>query len=64
MSISYIWMPLIFILSEAKRFGWRWVIAAVSPSDEEVLILDPHKAKLGREFRLAKEALIKTLFYG
>ena len=46
--------------AEAKRLGWRWVIAAVS-ENSEVTILDPHKAKKAREVRISEDARIENL---
>ena len=43
--------------ADAARFGWRWLIAAVTP-DAEVLLLDPAGAAVGREIRLGREAQI------
>lgn len=45
--------------ADAKRFGWRWAIAAVT--DGDVLVLDPRRAKKGREVRLDAAARIDNL---
>ena len=47
--------------AEAKRFGWQWVIAAVSPSAGNVQMLDPYQAHIGREVRLTKDTIIENL---
>lgn len=59
-------LPLRFTKSEwarmgadAKRLGWRWVIAAVD--ETEVRILDPERAKKGREVRLDADATIDNV---
>jgi AAA+ ATPase superfamily predicted ATPase/Holliday junction resolvase len=44
---------------DAKRFGWRFVIAAVS--EETVTILDPSKARRAKEVRLTQGATIDNL---
>ncbi len=62
-------LPLRFTLAawnrmeaEAKRFGWRWVVGAVEPPPgEAVAVLDPAKARMGREVRLGTEATIPNL---
>ena len=46
--------------ADAERWGWRWVIAAVDP-DGLVRMLDPTKARRGREMRLAEDATIDDL---
>lgn len=60
-------LPLRFSKSEwkrmdadAKRWGWRWAIAAVDP-DGTVSMLDPARARRGRELRLGPEASIENL---
>jgi hypothetical protein len=45
---------------DAKRFGWRWVVAAVNPR-EGVLILDPTKARKGRQVTMNDAAAIENL---
>jgi hypothetical protein len=48
--------------SDAGRFGWLWVIAAVKPSEEHrLLLLDPDKARIGKEVRLHGSAAIDNL---
>lgn len=46
--------------AEAKRLQWRWVLAAVGP-EGGIAILDPAKAKKGREIRVGENALISNL---
>ncbi|WP_428266501.1 AAA family ATPase [Haliangium sp.] len=46
--------------ADSKRFGWRWVVAALTP-DGDVLVLDPGKAGHGREVRLGPAAVIDNL---
>jgi AAA+ ATPase superfamily predicted ATPase len=60
-------LPLRFKLSEhnrmrqdAERFGWQWVVVAVSP-DGPLLFLDPAKGRRGREWRLGEDAAIDNL---
>ncbi|MCG8421317.1 MAG: AAA family ATPase [Proteobacteria bacterium] len=48
------------MLADAERFGWRWVIAVVSP-DGDVSFLDPSKARRGKEVRLSAAARIDNL---
>lgn len=43
--------------ADASRWGWRWAIASVTP-DGAVRILDPARARSGREMRLGEEAAI------
>jgi AAA+ ATPase superfamily predicted ATPase len=48
--------------AEGKRFGWRWVVAAVlPPPSKDILILNPAEAEQAREIRLASEASIVNL---
>lgn len=48
--------------ADAKRFGWRWVIAAFIPGPPtSVVILDPARVRLKREARLDEEATITNL---
>jgi AAA+ ATPase superfamily predicted ATPase len=48
--------------AEADRFGWRWVVAVVTPEpDGRVRVLDPGRARIGREARLGGEAAIDNL---
>ncbi len=46
--------------ADAQRWGWHWAIAAVSP-DDTVYMLDPAKARRGREVRLDEDAAIDNL---
>lgn len=46
--------------ADAKRWGWRWVIAVVDP-DGAVHVLDPARAKHGREVRLDERAAIPNV---
>ncbi|MCG8554763.1 MAG: ATP-binding protein [Proteobacteria bacterium] len=46
--------------ADAKHLQWRWVVAAVSPRGE-VSMLDPARARKGRNIRLAKGATIDNL---
>ncbi|MCX4241788.1 AAA family ATPase [Paraliomyxa miuraensis] len=46
--------------ADARRWGWHWVIAAVD-AEGEVHVLDPAKARRGREIRLGPEAGIDNL---
>jgi hypothetical protein len=46
--------------AEAAKLAWRWVVAAVAP-DGSISILDPGKAKRGREVRLDTSATIENL---
>ena len=39
------------ILAESGRFGWRAIVAAVTP-DDGVHMIDPAKARVGKELRL------------
>lgn len=48
------------MVADAERFGWRWVVAAVSP-DGDVHLLDPACCRLGREARLDDSAAIDNL---
>ncbi len=45
---------------DAARLGWRWAIAAVN-AESEVRVLDPNKARAGREIRLDDDATIDNL---
>jgi len=46
--------------ADATRLGWRWVAAAVG-SDDSVVILDPARARQGREVRMDAGATIANL---
>jgi Holliday junction resolvase len=48
------------MVADAARFHWRWVLAAVTP-ESNVLILDPAKSQHGREVRLDAAAAIENL---
>ncbi len=61
-------LPLRFSLAawqrmeaEARRLGWRWVVLAVSPTDDSVQLLDPAQATGQRERRLAAGARIENM---
>jgi len=45
---------------DARRFEWRWIVAAVSPEDR-VLLLDPGRAERGGQIRVTNDALIENL---
>jgi AAA+ ATPase superfamily predicted ATPase len=47
--------------SDAVRFGWRWVVVAVSPEDHSVLVLDPARTRGTRERTLHADAAISNL---
>jgi AAA+ ATPase superfamily predicted ATPase/Holliday junction resolvase len=47
--------------ADAKRFGWRWIVAVVSPEDEEVLLLDPARAGRGKSATLDGAAAIENI---
>lgn len=47
--------------AEASRFGWRWIVAAVLPATQEVVLLDPGKARHGEEVRVHPSAVIENL---
>ena len=46
--------------ADAKKLGWRWVVAAVS-DDGEVQVLDPARVYKRKEARLSPTALIENL---
>jgi Holliday junction resolvase len=48
------------MLADAKRLGWRWVIASVDPAGK-VLFLDPTKARRSKTVRLGESASIENL---
>jgi hypothetical protein len=45
--------------ADAARWGWRWAIAAFDGST--VRVLDPSRAVVGREVRLAEAAVIDNV---
>jgi len=46
--------------ADSARFGWAWVVAAVDRRGE-MTILDPSRARRGREVRLGEAAAIENL---
>lgn len=46
--------------ADAKRFGWRWVVASVNDGSG-VRFLDPGKARRGKEVRLTESSVIDGL---
>jgi uncharacterized protein len=48
------------MVAEGKRFGWSWVIAAVTPGSRKVY-LDPARAKKRQTVRLGEDAAIDNL---
>lgn len=46
--------------ADARRLGWRWVIAVVDPAGK-ILFLDPKKAQRRKTVRLAESASIENL---
>lgn len=46
--------------ADAKRFGWRYVIAVATPTGE-VLVLDPARASKQKEVRLSASARIENV---
>jgi len=46
--------------AEGRRFHWHWTIAAVG-TDGSIVMLDPHKARSGREVTLSQTAEIPNL---
>jgi AAA+ ATPase superfamily predicted ATPase/Holliday junction resolvase len=46
--------------ADAPRFGWRWIVAAVSP-EGAVTLLDPARATRGRTVRLDARAAIDNI---
>jgi Holliday junction resolvase len=46
--------------ADAKRLGWRWVVASVDP-DGTMHFLDPTKLRRGATVRLGKPAIIENL---
>jgi Holliday junction resolvase len=48
--------------ADAQRFGWRFVLAVVTPEPEHVVVfLDPERARAGRLLTLSEEASIDNL---
>ena len=48
------------MVADADRFGWRWILAAVSP-EGLVTLLDPARAVRGRGMRLDGKAVIENI---
>ncbi|MBC8074387.1 MAG: hypothetical protein IAG13_39065 [Deltaproteobacteria bacterium] len=48
------------MVAEAERFEWQWVVAAVDDAGE-VRILDPARARRGREVRFGDDAVVDNL---
>jgi AAA+ ATPase superfamily predicted ATPase len=46
--------------ADAERLNWHWVVVAVDP-EGGIAVLDPARAKSGREVRVGREALIENL---
>jgi hypothetical protein len=46
--------------ADPTRFGWRWIVACVSP-DDVVTLLDPARAKRGSAVRLDAAAAIENV---
>ena len=44
--------------ADARRFDWRWLVAAVDPKDGRVRFIDAGAARVGAEIRLGPEAEI------
>lgn len=50
------------MVAEAERLGWRWAVAAVPPPPGgDIFILDPARARIGREVRLRSDATIENV---
>jgi hypothetical protein len=48
--------------AEGERFGWRWVVAALTPPPEgRLLLLDPARAAVKKRVTLGAEAAIDNL---
>lgn len=47
--------------ADAARFGWRWLILAVSPEDESVVALDPLRATGASRRTLGPKAAVANL---
>lgn len=61
-------LPLTFTRSEwqrmaadARRFGWSWIVAANARS--ETHLLDPARARKGKQIRLTEDAVIDNLLH-
>jgi hypothetical protein len=48
------------MMADAKRLGWRWVIASVDPAGT-IAFLDPAKARRGKTVRLGESASIENV---
>jgi len=46
--------------ADAKRLGWRWIVAAVSQA-EQVILLDPARPAKGRDVALKSSAEIENI---
>ncbi len=46
--------------ADARRFGWRWLIASVG-QEGSVTFLDPAKGRKGKEVRLTTEAKVENI---
>ncbi|MCP4600593.1 MAG: ATP-binding protein [Proteobacteria bacterium] len=49
------------MIADGKRFGWRYIIAAVSSKNDSVQFLDPSRAKVASTVTLDKGAVIDNL---
>ncbi len=47
--------------TDAARWGWTWLVAAVEPKTGKVTFLDPAGARRGREVRLATDAAVPAV---
>lgn len=42
--------------AESRRLGWRWAVAVLTPPpDDRVVVLDPTRARVGRQAGLREE---------
>ncbi|MBI4706088.1 MAG: hypothetical protein HY744_33760 [Deltaproteobacteria bacterium] len=48
------------MLTDARRFGWKWVVVSVAP-EGEITALDPARARRGREWCLGPDAAIANI---